>query len=94
MISISAKTQFRQRDDWVKHHQELVRSEWFLMALASASQEYKTRLSKDTYDLTTSAVRFQRIVGVEEFLTVLLNLAESPETSKHQRDPSALEPTD
>lgn len=96
MIALSGKARFLKQEAWANKHRELVVSDSFLRALECAKDQYQRNLSLDrpVPDMATSAAMFQRIIGVEGFIEVLLNLAEAPKPADRKRDPTELEPTD
>lgn len=95
MIALSGKARFLKQDAWANKHRELVVSDHFLRALECAKDQYQRDLAKGTVpDMATSAAMFQRIIGVEGFIEVLLNLAEESKPLERKRDPTELEPTD
>jgi hypothetical protein len=85
MISLNYKAQFQRNTQLVKMHKELVVSDGFQITVEMALLQYVS--SQQTSAPAEAALAMNRILGAQEFIRVLLNLAEQPELPKRSEEP-------
>ena len=76
-VSLNYKAQFQKNETLAKAHRELVVTDAFQVAVEMALLQYmSSQIAKDS---VSDAMSLHRILGAEEFVKVLLNLAEPPQ---------------
>lgn len=90
------KAEFMQSEPFMKAHRNMVDAEVFQRGIKTAMAQYTRvmcQIAPSSMDspnqLQASAMCFQRIQGANDFLNILLNLAETPAIPT-KRDPDNL----
>lgn len=87
MISLNYKAQFQKNEKLASIHRELVTTEAFQVAIEMALLQYQAQLKND-YNSAPEAggLMFQRSIGAQAFIDVLLNLGEHAELPKAKNE--------
>jgi hypothetical protein len=78
-VSLNYRAQFQRNETLAKAHRELVVTEAFQVAVEMALLHYQSEVNlTNTDDPNANACRNQRTLGAQQFVNILLNLAEAP----------------
>jgi len=77
-LNPSPKAQFRESGENISKHRALLESREFHRAIHYAKTQYWRQLAMATPDNNYAMAMGWKMIGVEEFLAVLMNLSESP----------------
>jgi hypothetical protein len=91
---IPPRSDFQWTKRFVEEHGRLIEQPAFKRAIEVAKAEYTHKLCElDSVEPHTSMMRMQRLIGVEQFVSTLYNLAESPTLPPKMGDPDNLSVT-